>query len=105
MTMNMADPVTLNPGSIITEGKVGDELKQTASILNSFDKTIEITEITSNTPVIKITSDKMSIGSGEAASLNISIKIYEESAINAAIIIKTSEGDFQIPVLVDVKTN
>lgn len=104
MTMNMADPVTLNPGSIITEGKVGDELTQTASILNSFDKTIDITEITSNTPVIKITSDKMSIGSGEAASLNISIKIYEESAINAAIIIKTSEGDFQIPVLVDVKT-
>jgi len=105
MTMNMADPVTLNPGSIITEGKVGDELTQTASVLNSFDKTIEITEITSNTPVIKISSDRMSILSGEAAALNISIKIYEESAINAAIIIKTSEGDFQIPVLVDVKTN
>ena len=105
LTMNMADPITLNPGSIITEGKVGDELKQTASILNSMDKEIDITEIASNTPVIKITADKMALQSGEAASLDISIKIYEESAINAAIIIKTTEGEFQIPVLVDVKTN
>ncbi|KXK42666.1 MAG: hypothetical protein UZ05_CHB002002950 [Chlorobi bacterium OLB5] len=105
MTMNMADPVTLNPGSIITEGKVGDELKQTATVLNSLDKEIDITEITSNTPVIKITSDKMVLKSGEAAALDISIKIYEESAINAAIIIKTTEGEFQIPVLVDVKSN
>lgn len=105
LTMNMADPITLNPGSIITEGKVGDELKQTATILNSMDKEIDITEIISNTPVIKISSDKMALQSGEAASLDISIKIYEESAINAAIIIKTTEGEFQIPVLVDVKTN
>lgn len=105
LTMNMADPVTLTPGSIITEGKVGDELKQVATILNSMDKEIDITEITSNTPVIKITSDKMKLLSGEAASLSISIIIYEESAINAAIIIKTSEGEFQIPVLVDVKPN
>jgi len=73
--------------------------------LNSMDKEIDITEIISNTPVIKISSDKMALQSGEAASLDISIKIYEESAINAAIIIKTTEGEFQIPVLVDVKTN
>jgi hypothetical protein len=105
VNMKMLDPISLTPQSIITEGKVGDELKQTASILNSFDKTIEITEITSNTPVIKIISDKMSLNAGEGASLDISIKIYEESAINAAIIIKTSEGEFQIPVLVDVKSN
>lgn len=105
MTMNMVDPVTLNPGSIITEGKVGDELKQKASILNSMDKEIDITEITSNTPVIKITSDKMVLMAGDIANLDISIKIYEESAINAAIIIKTTEGEFQIPVLVDVKNN
>ncbi len=105
LTMNMADPITVNPGSIITEGKVGDELKQVATILNSMDKEIDIMEITSNTPVIKITSDKMKLLSGEAASLSILINIYEESAINAAIFIKTSEGEFQIPVLVDVKAN
>ena len=103
MTMNMLDPVTLTPQSIITEGKVGDELHQTATVLNSFDRDLIINEITSNTPVIKIESDKMQLGTGEAASLKISIKIYEESAINAAVIIKTSEGEFQIPVLVDVK--
>lgn len=103
LTMNMADPITFNPQSIISEGKVGDEIKQTGSILNSYDKDISIDEITSNTPVIKITSDRMTLHSGETANLDISIKIYEESAINAAIIIKTSEGEFQIPVLVDVK--
>jgi hypothetical protein len=105
MTMNLVDPVTLNPGSIITEGKVGDELNQKASIQNTMDKEIDITELTSNTPVIKITSDKMILMAGETANLDISIKIYEESAINAAIIIKTTEGEFQIPVLVDVKNN
>ncbi|MEO8514340.1 MAG: DUF1573 domain-containing protein [Ignavibacteria bacterium] len=105
MTMNMADLVTMNPGSIITEGKVGDELKQKATVTNNFDKAIDITELSSNTPVIKITSEKMTLQPGDSASLDISIKIYEESAINAAIIIKTTEGDFQIPVLVDVKTN
>ncbi|HJY62918.1 MAG TPA: DUF1573 domain-containing protein [Ignavibacteria bacterium] len=105
LSMIMIDPVTLNPQSIISEGKVGDELKKTATIFNSDTKDIEITEISSNTPVIKITSDKMHLASGEAASLDILIKIYEESAINAAIIIKTSEGEFQIPVLVDVKAN
>ncbi len=103
VNMNMVDPIAVNPQSIITEGKVGDELKQTATIVNSLDTDVEITEITSNTPVIKITSDKMVLKSGEGASLSISIKIYEESAINAAIIIKTSAGEFQIPVLVDIK--
>lgn len=105
MTMNMADLVALNPGSIITEGKVGDELKKLATITNNSDKAIDITEITSNTPVIKITSEKMTLQPGDSSSLNISIKIYEESAINAAIIIKTTEGEFQIPVLVDVISN
>jgi len=105
INMNMVDPLLINPQSIITEGKVGDELTQTATITNSLDKEVDITELTSNTPVIKITSDKMALGSGEAASLNISIKIYEESSINAAIIIKTTEGEYQIPVLVDVKPN
>jgi hypothetical protein len=105
ITMKMTDPLTFNPQSIITEGKVGQELKQTATITNSLDKEVDITEITSNTPVIKITSDKMALNSGEAASLNISIQIYEESAINAAIIVKTTEGEFQIPVLVEVKSN
>lgn len=104
VTMNMVEPITLNPQSIITEGKVGDELTQIATILNSLDHDISISEVTSNTPVIKISSDKMLLHGGEAASLNISIKIYEESAINAAIIIKTSEGEVQIPVLVDVKS-
>lgn len=102
VNMNMVDPLSVEPQSIITEGKVGDEVKRTATILNSLDKSVHINEITSNTPVIKITSDKTDLNSGEAAALDISIKIYEESAINAAIIIKTSEGEFQIPVLVDV---
>jgi len=105
LTMTMIDPVTLNPQSIISEGKVGEELKKTATIFNSNDKDLDITEITSNTPVIKISSDKMHLTTGEAASLDISITIYEESAINAAIIIKTSEGEFQIPVLIEVKSN
>lgn len=105
VTMTMADPVTLNPQSIISEGKVGDELKQTATVLNSLENDISISEITSNSPVIKITSDKMKLTAGETATLNISIKIYEESAINAAIIVKTSVGEFQIPVLIDVKPN
>ena len=102
--MNMVDPVTLNPQSIITDGKVGDEIKKTATLLNSQDKAIDIIEITSNTPVIKIVSDKMRLEPGETALMNVSIKIYEESAINAAILIKTSDGEFQIPVFVDVKT-
>jgi hypothetical protein len=105
ISMNMVDPLLISPQSIITEGKVGEELTQVATVTNSLDKEVDITEVTSNTPVIKITSDKMALGSGEAASLNIKIKIYEESAINAAIIIKTTEGEFQIPVLVDVKPN
>ena len=105
LTMNMSDPITLNPQSIITEGKVGDEIKQNATIQNSFDKDIEINEVTSNSPVINVKSDKTHLTSGETATLNISIKIFEESAINAAVIVKTSEGEFQIPVLVDVKAN
>lgn len=103
VTMNMVDPITLSPQSIVTSGKVGEELQQTATIRNDYDKDITISEVTSNSPVIKVTSDRMSIGKGEAASLSISIKIFEESSVNAAVIIKTSEGEFQIPVLVDVK--
>ncbi len=103
MVMNMVDPVTLTPASIITEGKVGEELRQTATMMNSLDKMISITEVTSNSPAVKVSSDKTEIAHGEAASLNISIKIYEDSPVNAAVIIKTSEGEFQIPILVDVK--
>lgn len=103
MSMIMVDPVSLSPQSIISTGKVGDELNQTATVTNSFDKEVTITDISSNSPVVKVTSDKMVLATGEAASLNINIKIYEESAINAAVIIKTTEGEFQIPILVDVK--
>lgn len=105
MVMNMVDPVTLTPASIITEGKVGEEIKQTATMVNSLDKPILITEINSNSPVVKVTSDKTEISKGEAASIDISIMIYEDSPVNAAVIIKTSEGEFQIPILVDVKGN
>jgi hypothetical protein len=105
MTMTMLEPVTFNPQSIITEGKVGEELTRIAVLTNTMDKEIDITEITSNSPVIKITSDKNILASGEAASLDIRIKIYEESEINAAVIVKTTEGEFQIPVLVEVKSN
>lgn len=105
LTMNMVDPVTLNPQSIITEGRVGDELKQNATVQNMYDKDIDISEVSSNSPVIKVATDKTHLTAGETATLNISIKIFEESAINAAVILKTSEGEFQIPVLVDVKAN
>lgn len=105
MSMTMIEPVTFTPQSIVTEGKVGDELNRTAVLTNTMDKQLDITEITSNSPVIKITTDKNVLSSGEAASLNINIKIYEESEINAAVIIKTTEGEFQIPVLVEVKPN
>lgn len=103
MVMNMVDPVTLTPASIITEGKVGEEIKQTATMFNSLGKQISITEVISNSPVVKVTSDKTEIETGEAASFNISIQIFEDSPVNAAIIIKTSEGEFQIPILVDIK--
>ncbi len=105
MTMKMLEPVTFNPQSIITEGKVGDELTTTAVLTNSLEKQLDIIELTSNSPVIKITSDKNSLASGEAASLSIKIKIYEDSEINAAVIVRTTEGEFQIPVLVEVKQN
>jgi len=105
LTMNMVEPITTNPQSIITEGRVGDQLTKTATITNSLGKDLDITEVSSNTPVIKVETDKTHIMAGETASLNISIKIFEESAINAAVIIKTTEGDIQIPVLVDVKAN
>lgn len=105
MTMKMLEPVTFNPQSIITEGKVGDELTTTAVLTNSLEKQLDIIELTSNSPVIKITSDKNSLASGKAASLSIKIKIYEDSEINAAVIVRTTEGEFQIPVLVEVKQN
>jgi hypothetical protein len=64
LNMNMVDLVSLNPQSIITVGKVGDELKHTALITNCSDKEIVITEIRTNTPVIKITSYKMFLLNG-----------------------------------------
>jgi hypothetical protein len=105
MKMNMTEPLSFDPASIITSGKVGDELNQTATLKNSLDKEVTISEISANSPVVKVTSDKTTINAGESASFNISIKIYEDSPVNAAIIIKTSEGEYQIPILVDVKAN
>ncbi len=102
LTMNMVDPLTIKPESIISSGKVGDEIKQTATIMNGLDKNMTITEITSNSPVVKVSSDKTELAGNETATLNISIKIFEDSPVNAAVIIKTSEGEFQIPILVDV---
>jgi hypothetical protein len=103
VSMNMVDPVTINPQSIITEGKVGDELTQTATLTNFYDKPIVISEVTSNSPAVKVTSDKTTIDLRETATITISIKIYEESAVNAAAIIRTDAGEFEIPILVDVK--
>lgn len=103
VTMNMVDPISYNPQSIITEGRVGEEVKYTAEITNSLDREVDILEVTSNTPVIKVSADKNALLKGDKAKLDIAIKIYEDSPINAAIIIRTTEGDFQIPVLVDVK--
>ena len=93
--INMMEPLTLDPSSIITSGKVGDELTQTAKLQNSLDKDVSINEISANTPVIKVTTDKTTLGAGESALLSISIKIYEDSPVNAAVLIKTSEGDYQ----------
>jgi hypothetical protein len=47
LSMNMVEPITLNPQSIMTEGKVGEELKQTATIVNSLDKEVSLLELTS----------------------------------------------------------
>jgi hypothetical protein len=102
LKMNMVDPVTLNPTSIITQGKVGEEIKQTATITDGLDKPITINEVVSNSPAVKVSSDKMEIASGETATLDISVKLYEDSPVNAAVFIRTSEGEFQIPILVDV---
>jgi hypothetical protein len=105
ITMNMVEPLSLLPASIITSGKVGEEINQTATLTNTFDKVVIISDVSSNSPAVKVTSDKMELNTGEAAALIISIKIYEESPVNAAVIIKTSEGEFQIPILVDIKAN
>jgi len=105
LTMNMVQPVSLTPASIITSGKVGEELNQTATLLNTYDRVITISDVGSNSPAVKVSSDKMELSSGDSASIIISIKIYEESPVNAAVIIKTSEGEYQIPILVDIKSN
>ena len=103
MTMTMVDPLSVNPNSIISEGKVGDEINQIATITNSLDKDVTISEVSSNSPVVKVTNDKTVLKTGEAASVNITIKIFEDSPVNAAVVIKTSEGDYQIPIFVDIK--
>lgn len=105
VSMTMVQPISFNPGSIIAEGKVGDEVKQTATLKYDNEGELTISEISSNSPVVKVTSDKMTLLNGEAAALNISIKLFEESPVNAAITIKTSQGEFSIPILVDVKAN
>lgn len=105
MVMKMVEPLTLSPASIISSGKVGDEIIQNATILNSLDNEVIITEVTSNSPAVKVSSDKTSINAGETASISISVKLYEESPVNAAVIIKTSAGEFQLPILVDIKSN
>ena len=102
LTMNMVDPVTLSPSSIVTQGKVGEEINQTATMIDGLDKPITINEVVSNSPAVKVSSDKTEISKGETATINISIKIYEDSPVNAAVFIRTSEGEFQIPILVDV---
>lgn len=102
LTMNMVDPVTLSPTSIVTQGKVGEEINQTATMIDGLDKPITINEVVSNSPAVKVSSDKNEIAKGETATINISIMIYEDSPVNAAVFIRTSEGEFQIPILVDV---
>lgn len=105
MTMNMVDPVTLTPASIMTTGKVGEDVKQVVTLSNNFDKEITISEVSSNSPAVTGVTDKTTLAVGEGAQINVTIKLFEESAVNAAVIVKTSEGEFQIPILVDVKAN
>lgn len=102
ITMNMIDPVAINPAYIISSGKVGEEIIQTVSILNNNDLPITIDELTSNSPAVKVEGELKSLGNGESESVKITIKIYEDSPVNAAVIIKTSAGEFQIPITVDV---
>lgn len=103
--MKMVEPLTITPSSVISSGKVGDEIKLTITLQNGFEKEIIINEISSNSPVVKILSDLSLLSPSESSVLEISIKIYEDSPVNAAIIIKTSEGDFQIPIFVDIASN
>jgi len=105
MVMNMTEPLTLSPASILLEGKKGQELTQTATLKNILDKIVTITQVSSNSPAVTVTADKTELNTGETVSLNISIKIYEDSPVNAAVIITTSEGEYQIPILVDVKSD
>lgn len=101
--IEMVEPLTFDPSSIMTQGKVGEELNQTVMLKNTMDKEITLTEITSNSPAVKVTSDKLTLQTGEAASLQIAIKIFEDAPVNAAVEIKTSEGDYQIPIYAEVK--
>jgi len=103
ITMTMVEPLSLEPSAIMTAGKVGEELAQIVTLKNLLGKEISITELTSNSPAVKVACDKSALGNGETASIQIAIKIYEDAPVNAAVEIKTSEGDFQIPIFVEVK--
>lgn len=105
VTVNMVEPLMLNPSSIMAVGKVGEELSQIATLQNTMDKEVSITEVVSNSPAVKVLSDKVMLAKGEAASIQIAIKIFEDAPVNAAVEIKTSEGDFQIPIFVEVKND
>lgn len=101
--MNMVEPLSLDPAAIMTQGKVGEELNQTATLKNTLDKEVTITELTANSPAVKVSSDKTILKTSEVASIQIAIKIFEDAPVNAAVEIKTSEGDFQIPIFVEIK--
>lgn len=104
MVMNMVDPLTISPASIMANGKVGDEISQTITLNNTLSDAVTINEVASNSPAVVASTDKTTINAGETASFNVSIKIYEDSPVNAAITIRTSIGEYNIPVFVDVKS-
>jgi hypothetical protein len=102
ITMNMIDPVAINPAFIISSGKVGEEVFQSISIQNNDELPITIDELTSNSPAVKVEGELKSLNNGENEIIKVTIKIYEDSPVNAAVIIKTSAGEFQVPITVDV---
>ncbi|RPI18346.1 MAG: DUF1573 domain-containing protein [Ignavibacteriae bacterium] len=105
MVINLVDPLTVDPASVLADGKKGDEISKIITLSNTLSREIQITEIASNSPAVVITSDKDVINSGESATFKIAITIYEDSPVNAAVTIKTSEGEYNVPIFVDVKSD
>lgn len=103
ITVNMVQPLSLNPTSVIGACVIGEEFTQTIVFSNNSEKEVSISEITSNSPAVKVNSDNVNLPSGSASSIIISVKMFEDSPVNATVTVKTSAGDYYVPILVDAK--